>query len=498
MTSPAVTARWRDLVSPALAPRAALVVLGVWLNAADALVTATIMPSVAHDLGGAAYYGWAVAFYLTGSIMAGASTGQLSHRLGLRPAMVIAALAYAGGCLLSAASPTIELFLLGRVLQGVGAGWLVGFCYVAIGMVFPEGLWARMFGATAAVWGIASILGPFIGGVFAAAGHWRGAFWMFAGQGGLFAVACMLLLPARRAEGLDIRPLAWRTLTALAAAILVIAAADVIGGVAAPAALLALGVALLAVAAWINAAPGERLLPPEAANPASVAGAGYAMIFAMQVATVVINVYEAAVLQTVYRVSPLIAGYAVSVMAVGWTAAAFLVANQPERRHGGFIIAGATIIVAGCALMALAIAHWPLGWIVAAGAIIGVGFGLSWSLATGRILRALPENDRAIGSAAVPTTQLIGGAVGAAAAGAVANLLGLAQAFTPAHARADAPWLFGVFVPVAALGLWAAVRLGRGSAVPAEPLTHQAIESKRQAGAPIPPSGDFPQRGKRN
>ena len=64
-------AGWRDLVSPALAPRAALVVLGVWLNAADALVTATIMPSVARDLGGAAYYGWAVAFYLTGSILAG-------------------------------------------------------------------------------------------------------------------------------------------------------------------------------------------------------------------------------------------------------------------------------------------------------------------------------------------------------------------------------------------------------------------------------------------
>jgi MFS family permease len=69
------------LVSPTLAPRAALVVLGVWLNAADAMVTATIMPSVARDLGGAAYYGWAVAFYLTGSILAGASTGQLSHRL---------------------------------------------------------------------------------------------------------------------------------------------------------------------------------------------------------------------------------------------------------------------------------------------------------------------------------------------------------------------------------------------------------------------------------
>jgi MFS family permease len=436
--------------------------LGVWLNAADALVTATIMPSVARDLGGAAYYGWAVAFYLTGSILAGASTGQLSRRLGLRPAMILAALAYAAGCVLGAASPTILAFLLGRILQGVGAGWLVGFCYVAIGMVFPQGLWPRMFGATAGGWGVASILGPLIGGLFAAAGHWRGAFWMFAAQGGLFALACLALLPGRRAEEADVRPLAWRTLGILSAAIVAVAAADVVGGVAAPLALLAVGVALLVLAARVNARPGERLLPPEAARPATVAGAGYAMILAMEIATVVDTVYEAAILQSVYGVSPLTAGYAVAVIAVGWTGAAFVVSGQPERRHGAFIIAGGATILAGCVFLAATIARAPLGWIVAAGAVIGVGFGLSWSLVTGRILRALPEADRAIGSAAVPTTQLIGGAVGAAAAGAVANLLGLAQAFTPAHAQAVSPWLFGVFVPVAGLGLAAAVRLARG------------------------------------
>jgi len=462
MASSAVpAARWRDLVSPALAPRAALVVLGVWLNAADALVTATIMPSVARDLGGAAYYGWAIAFYLTGSILAGASTGQLSHRLRLRPAMIIAALAYAAGCALSAASPTIETFLLGRILQGIGAGWLVGFCYVAIGVVFPEALWARMFGATAGVWGIASLLGPMVGGLFASAGFWRGAFWLFAGQGALFAIACVALLPRGRPVD-DVRPVAWRTLGILAAAIVFIAAADVIGGVLAPAALLAIGVALLVAAARVNAWPSERLLPAEAAHPTTVAGAGYAMIFAMEVATVVINVYQAAILQSVYRVSPLVAGYVVSVMALGWTAAAFLVSGQPERRHGTFIVVGAAVIVGGCVLMAIAIARWPLVWIIAIGAILGSGFGLSWSLATGRILRALPEEDRAIGSAAVPTTQLIGGAVGAAAAGAAANLLGLAQAFTPAHAQTLAPWLFGVFIPVAGLGLLAAMRLARG------------------------------------
>jgi MFS family permease len=452
---------WGDLFSRAFGLRVALILLGVWLDAADAMVTATIMPSVAGDLGGAAYYGWATAFFLAAAILAGASAGQVSGRLGLRVAMAVAGLAYAAGCALSAWAPTIWPFLLGRALQGFGAGSVVGFCYVAVGVMFPERLWPRIFGITAGSWGAASILGPLIGGLFAQAGHWRGAFWMFAGQGALFSVACLGLAPAGRADMDMDRPLAWRTLGCLAAAVLLIALANVAGGVTAPASLLVAGAVLLGLAARVNAAPGEQLLPRQASDPTSLAGAGYAMIFAMEVATIVITIYQAAILQSVYGASPLAAGYVVAVTSVGWTGAALLVANQPQRRHPAFIVGGASIIVAGCAMMAIVIARAPLVWVVGAGAIIGAGFGLSWSPATGRILRALPDKDRAIGSAAVPTAQAIGAAVGAAAAGAAANLLGLAQAFTPAHARAMAPWLFGAFVPVAGLGLLAAARLAR-------------------------------------
>jgi hypothetical protein len=107
--------------------------------------------------------------------------------------------------------------------------------------------------------------------------------------------------------------------------------------------------------------------------------------------------------------------------------------------------------------------------VIAGGAVVGAGFGLAWSLAARRMLVALPGEDRAVGASAIPTTQLIGGAVGAAAAGAIANLLGLAHAFTPARAAAAAPWLFAAFLPVAALGWLAALRLARGTRAPAPP-----------------------------
>ena len=144
MTAPAGSA---DVSSA----RSALICLGVWLNAADSLVTATIMPSVGADLGGLAYFSWAVAGFLVGAILAGASAGRLSEIFGLRPATVAAGLLTAVGCALSAAGPNIEVFLLGRLLQGLGTGWISGFSMVAIALLFPERTLGLVFAAVSGV-----------------------------------------------------------------------------------------------------------------------------------------------------------------------------------------------------------------------------------------------------------------------------------------------------------------------------------------------------------
>src|SRR5438067_1298311 len=94
---------WADLLADGRLPRFALICLGVWLNAADSLVTATIMPSVGADLGGYAYFSWATAGFLVGAILAGASAGRLSEIFGLRLATVLAGLLTAAGCAMSAA-----------------------------------------------------------------------------------------------------------------------------------------------------------------------------------------------------------------------------------------------------------------------------------------------------------------------------------------------------------------------------------------------------------
>src|SRR5947209_18324072 len=167
---------WADLLADGRLPRFALICLGVWLNAADSLVTSTIMPSVGAALGGYQYFSWATAGYLVGAILAGASAGRVSEIFGLRAATALAGVIMAAGCVMSALAPDVAVFLAGRLIQGLGSGWISGFAMVAIAFLFPERHWARVFAAVTFIWGIATILGPLFGGVVVEHGDWRDVF----------------------------------------------------------------------------------------------------------------------------------------------------------------------------------------------------------------------------------------------------------------------------------------------------------------------------------
>jgi MFS family permease len=464
------SADWSELLRGGLLPRFALLLLGVWLNAADTLVTVTVMPSVARAIGGYAYFGWAAAVFLLGAITAGASSGLLGARIGLRAAMAGAGLIYSVGCVLSALSPDIGLFLAARLAQGLGAGWIVGLVFVAVGSVFPPAQWARAMAATTSVWGVATLLGPMVGGLFAAAGPegWRGVFWFFAVQGLAFSAAAWRLLP-RAPPKPDARPdvagrggaLPWRQLALLVLGVMAVASAGLIGHPWTAAGLTLGGMALLVAMIRLDATAPTAMLPRATRNLRSGAGAGYLTIFLLEGATAGWSVYGTALIQTLYAVNPLVAGYVVGCVAVGWTLAALPISGLAPPWHGPLIRGGAGLIVLGLLGMALTTGRAPLLAVAASAVVLGAGFGLSWSFMGRRILASLPEGERGLGAAAIPTVQMIGAAVGAAGASALGDGLGLAGGMSRAAALHAAPYLFAVFLPLAALGWLTADRLAR-------------------------------------
>lgn len=451
--------RWRDVVVEGRAARFALVCAGTWLNAADALVTATIMPSAAGDIGGYGGFGWAVALFMLGAIAAGATAGRLAIALGLRRALALAGLTYAVGCIANALAPSLGPFLFGRVLQGIGGGWVLGLCYVATTRLFPERLWQRVLSALASVWGVATLLSPLIGGLFAQAGFWRGAFWFFAVQGIVFVIAVFALVKAEPTRPAKPPKAAapTRQLVVLALAVIAIGWAGEMRSAAAALALGLLGVAGVWVFLALDRRSPANLLPRSAGDLMSAPGAGLFMVFSLEAATVSFGVYGPAFMQRLYGATPVVAGYVLSAIALAWTAAALIVAGH--RSAGLHIRIGALLVAAGVTGMAFAAPRGGLVAIAACAFAVGAGFGTSWAFTAARIVAGAPPDERALASSAVPTAQMIGAATGAAAAGALAGQLGLSHGIDIAHARLSGFWLFAAFAPVALAGAVAAWRL---------------------------------------
>jgi MFS family permease len=463
--TPALDRSWSDLLAEGRLPRFALICLGVWLNAADALVTATIMPSVGLDLGGYGYFGWATAGYFTGCILAGATAGRLSEMFSLRSAICAAGLVYAAGCGLSAWAPDIGLFLAGRLLQGIGAGWISGFAYVAVGLLFPERHLPRVFAAISGVWGVATLVGPLVGGLFAVAHAWRGVFWLFAAQAIAFSAAALWLTPraGRRDPSAGV-PLP--QLGQLAAGVAALGVSGLKGGIAVTVGLGAAGLAFLWAAVQLDARSAARLFPREAGALATPVGAGFAAIFTSTAASMGLSIYGPAVLQTLRGLSPLAAGYVVGAEALGWTIMALLVANAQDPWPDRCVRLGAVCVAASAAMLIWAMRDGPLWSVIAASTLMGAGFGLSWSFISQRMLTLLSDAERAVGASSLVAVRQTGSAAGAALAGAAANLVGAsADVFTRPTAEAVAVWVFAASVPPALLGVWASWRLTRTAAV---------------------------------
>ncbi len=442
-------------------PTVALLCLGVWLHAADSLLAATVMPSAVAEIGGLAFIYWTVALYQLGSIVAGAVTGILALRFGLGVAMALAALIYAAGCTLSALAPDIAVMLLGRLLQGCGGGWMVTLAHVGITRLFAPERWPQLLAVISGVWGVSALTGPLIGGAFATAGWWRGGFWAFALQGLALAAVMPLLLGRARARAEAAEPVPGGRILALSAGVLAVLAAGVQATMLAALPLVAAGLALLAAALLLERR-GNQLFPPRPLDLREPWGAGYVMALSLSVATISFTVYGPLLMETLFGATPLIAGFMIAAESVSWTVAAIVFAGAGARLEPALIRGGALIVTAGIAGMAWTMPRGPVVALLPSAVLLGAGFGMCWAFVMRRVVESVPRGERERAASSLPTMQMLGYALGAAASGIVANLSGLATA-AGGGVEVAAFWVFAAFLPLAALGVVAAWRLARTS-----------------------------------
>ncbi|MEN2979037.1 MFS transporter [Tistrella bauzanensis] len=456
--------------------------LGIWLHAADSLLTTTVMPAVTAEIGGIAWVNWALALYELGSIVAGACTGLAVRAAGLGRATTLAAAAFAVGCVISALAPDMGTLLAGRLVQGVGGGTLVALAHVSVARLYEPRLWPRLYAIMSGLWGASALAGPMIGGLFADAGLWRGAFWAFGAQALVVAVAGGLLLnrvgiaamdAAERgdAHGMPAARVPFGRLALLIIAVLAVAAAGVSGAITTAALLGLAGVALLAVFFRVDGRQplGRGLFPPAALNLRHRQGMGLMMVLTLSAGTVPFTVYGPILFVVLHGTDALTAGFLVAIEAVAWTIASVLLSGAGPRAERWLIRAGAVVILGGIAGFAIVIPHGSLWMVIPFAAAQGAGFGMCWAFIVRRIVGAVPDDARESASSAVPTMQILGYALGAAAAGIAANLSGLGGGHggalpDPETAARVGFWVFAAFLPIGLVGVIAAFRLARGPA----------------------------------
>ncbi len=462
-------ASWGELLSGRNGLRSIALAGGVALHAVNVYIATTILPSVVEDIGGLEYYAWNTTLFVAASIFGSAISPKTMHIFGPRRAFLVAIILFALGTAVCAAAPTMGWMLAGRTVQGLGGGLLLGLSYSSIRLVFEERLWPLATGLTSSMWGVATLSGPAIGGIFAETGHWRWAFWAVlpfcAGLAWLVTQQIAVKASEQR-EGVKV-PLPQIAL--LVASVLVISIASLSSQVWWNALGIVVGLVIGLGVARIDKSAAVRLMPTGGYALKGGMGSLYACVCLLSIG-ITVEVFVPYFLQIIHGYAPLIAGYMTALMSAGWTLGSITSSSRSPATARKLLRSGP--LVSALALAALAVlVPWAdlnanqgaVWWLLLPLLGVGLGIGMCWPHLLTQVFKASPPGEENMASSAIITIQLYAMALGATLGGMIANAAGLTQPGGLEGTRHAALALFAVFTlsPAAAAVFMASILRGR-------------------------------------
>lgn len=405
------------------------VLLGVMLSTAlvavDATVIATAVPSVVADLGGFSQFPWLFSAYLLAQAVTVPVFGKLADVFGRKPVMLVGIGLFLLGSVLCGAAWSMGSLIVFRAVQGLGAGAVQPMSMTIVGDVYSVAERAKVQGYIASVWGVSSVVGPTLGGVFSEYTSWR---W-------IFFINIPLCLVAAAAIGWRFHERAQRRrvrVDVLGASVLTVALTLLVLGVleggqawawtSAPGVgVLGAGVLLLVVFVLVERRAADPVVPLHLLRRRLLVTtcAASACIGAVLLA---LTSYVPTFVQVSLGTGPLVAGFALAALTLGWPVSA----SQSGRvylRVGmrTTAVAGAVVVLAGCLLLL------PLGSsssvLAVAGAsfVIGLGMGLTAAPTLIAAQAAVGWGERGVVTGLNMFARSAGSAVGIAVFGAVVN-----------------------------------------------------------------------------
>ena len=150
--------------------------LSTALVAIDSTVIATAVPSVVAELGGFAQFPWLFSVYLLAQAVTVPVYGKLADLFGRKPVMLVGIGLFLVGSILCGFAWSMGALIAFRAVQGLGAGAVQPMAMTIVGDLYTLEERAKVQGYIASVWGVSSVVGPTLGGVFSEYVNWR---WIF-------------------------------------------------------------------------------------------------------------------------------------------------------------------------------------------------------------------------------------------------------------------------------------------------------------------------------
>ncbi|MDP9272811.1 MAG: MFS transporter [Chloroflexota bacterium] len=393
------------------------VLLGLFLSALDQTIVGPILPRIVSELNGVDYYTWVVTAYLLTSTVTVPIYGKLSDLFGRRPMLMIGIGLFLFGSVLSGLSQTMWQLIAFRAIQGLGAGALFPISLAVIGDLFTPRERGKYQGLFGAVFGIAFLVGPGLGGTITDNFSWHWVFYVNLPIGLIALAVIWRLLPTVR------RPDATRNIDYAGVATFAAAIVPILVGLTNAEngdwgsigvwGLLLLGAAFLALFVWVESRAKEPMIPLHLFRIRTFA------ISMIAVFTAMFGFFGAVVFlplwyQVVQGASATESGYKLLPFLFGLILSS-VVSGQLVSRTGHYkwLAAGALALATlGVALMTNLRADTPDMTLWLWMFIAGVGIGPSMAVFTIIVQNAVPFAELGAATSDLTLFRQIGGTVG--------------------------------------------------------------------------------------
>jgi EmrB/QacA subfamily drug resistance transporter len=423
------------------------------LVAIDATILATAVPSIVKDLGDRAQFPWLFSVYLLAQAVTVPIYAKLSDTIGRKPIVLVGIGLFLLGSVLSGFAWSMPALIAFRALQGLGAGAVQPMAITIAGDIYTVAERAKAQGYLASVWGIASVLGPTLGGVFSQFVSWR---WIFFVNVPLCIIAAILIVrDFKEVVAPSKHKVDYAGAIVLTGALVLLVLAILEGGQGwawnswQSIGCFALGGAFLVAFLLVERRAAEPVLPLWVFSRRLLLTTAL-IAFGVGSTLIGLTSYVPTYLEGALGSPPLVAGLALAALTIGWPIAASL-SGRFYLRIGfrSTILLGMILVVGGSVVLALT-AHTPvLATVAVTCFVMGLGMGL---VATPSLIAAQSSvqwNERGVVTGANLFARSIGSAVGVAIFGAIANAVFDAAGSGSQSVRAVITSSSAVFVAVA-------------------------------------------------